>query len=330
VNYLEYGDHPDIFVAHEYPEHTVDLGEIRMNYAVAGEPENPALLLIPGQSESWWGYEQAMALLAGRYQVYAVDLRGQGRSTWTPGRYSLDLFGGDLVRFIDRVIGRPVVVSGLSSGGVIAAWLSAFAVPGQVRAAVYEDPPLFAAEVNPAVGHSIRQGAGPIFRLWHKWLGPQWSIGDVAGMKAAMSRELPGWIPAALLSAAADQSEQPSGVPQNLREYDPEWGDAFCSGRVSVNCDHETLLTQVKVPVLFTHHFHHLDPDTGNLLGAISDQQAAYVRRLVEGTGNSFTYRAFPHMPHPMHQHDPATYVATVTDWLTGLGTVHFGDPGSS
>jgi pimeloyl-ACP methyl ester carboxylesterase len=42
-----------------------------------------------------------MRLLADRYQVYAVDLRGQGRSTWTPGRYSLDIFGGNLVRFID-------------------------------------------------------------------------------------------------------------------------------------------------------------------------------------------------------------------------------------
>jgi pimeloyl-ACP methyl ester carboxylesterase len=145
-----------------------------------------------------------------------------------------------------------------------------------------------------------------------------------------MSRELPGWISAALLSAAADQSGQLSGVPQNLREYDPEWGDAFFSGRASLCCDHETMLGQVKVPVLFTHHFHHLDPDTGNLLGAISDQQAAYVRRLVEGTGNSFTYRAFPHMPHSMHQHDPAIYVATVTDWLAGLGTVHSGGPGSS
>jgi hypothetical protein len=48
-----------------------------------------------------------MRLLADRHQAYAVDLRGQGRSTWTPGRYSLDLFGNDLVRFIDRVIGRP-------------------------------------------------------------------------------------------------------------------------------------------------------------------------------------------------------------------------------
>jgi alpha-beta hydrolase superfamily lysophospholipase len=31
---------------------------------------------------------------------------------------------------------RPVIVSGRSSGGVIAAWLSAYAKPAQIRAAV--------------------------------------------------------------------------------------------------------------------------------------------------------------------------------------------------
>nr|WP_246457947.1 alpha/beta hydrolase [Saccharopolyspora gloriosae] len=317
---MEQADHPDIFVEHGYPEHIADLGEIRMNYAVAGDPTNPALLLVPGQSESWWGYEEAMRLLADRYQVYAVDLRGQGRSTWTPGRYSLDLFGGDLVRFIDRVIGRPVVVSGLSSGGVITAWLSAFAAPGQLRAAVYEDPPLFSSELNPAVGTSLRQGAGPIFRLWHKWLGPQWSIGDIEGMRAAMATELPGAM-AAMLGGAntGDATGESAAVPQNLREYDPEWGDAFVSGRVALNCDHETMLSRVRVPVLFTHHFHVADPETGNLVGAVSDQQVEHARRLIEGAGNSFTYRAFPEMPHSMHGHDPATYAATITGWLDGL-----------
>jgi pimeloyl-ACP methyl ester carboxylesterase len=315
--YLEHSDHPERFVAHNYPEHLVDLGEIQMNYALAGDAANPALLLIPGQSESWWGYEQAMKLLADHYQAYAVDLRGQGRSTWTPGSYSLDLFGGDLVRFIDRVIGRPVVVSGLSSGGVIAAWLSAFAAPGQIRAAVYEDPPLFSSEVNPAVGQSIRQCIGSVFRLWYKWLGPQWSVGDYAGMQAAMAGELPEWLRRMLM--AGDNAPTTAEPPQNLREYDPEWGDAFISGRVAVNCDHESMLTHVKVPVLFTHHFHFVDPETGNLFGAISDQQVEHVRRLVERAGNSFTLRSFPEMPHSMHGADPQTYVATVTDWLAEL-----------
>jgi hypothetical protein len=40
-------------------------------------------------------------------------------------------------------VGRPAIVNGLSSGGVLAAWLSAHARPGQVIGALYEDPPLF-------------------------------------------------------------------------------------------------------------------------------------------------------------------------------------------
>jgi hypothetical protein len=44
---------------------------------------------------------------------------------------------------------------------VIAAWLSAFAAPGQVRAAVYEDAPLFASQTEPAIGPSIRQTTWP-------------------------------------------------------------------------------------------------------------------------------------------------------------------------
>lgn len=306
--YLEYEDHPDIFVPHHFSEQIVDLGEVRMNYATTGDSRNPAILLIPGQTESWWGYEAAMQLLAQGFCVYSVDLRGQGRSTWTPGRYSLDLFGSDLVRFIDRVIGRPVVVSGLSSGGVIAAWLSAYAAPGQIRAAVYEDAPLFSSELNPAVGQSIRQAAGPLFELFYKWLGAQWSVADVEGMRKAQKSELPGFPP-------ADGNE----VQRSLREYDPEWGHAFTTGTVAQNCDHETMLAHVKVPVLFTHHFRMHDPVTGNLIGAISEQQVRHVQRLVEQAGNSFTYRSFPQMPHSMHGHQPQTYVDTVTAWLGSL-----------
>src|SRR3954462_6628684 len=104
-----YGPHnPDeTYVSHEIAEQLVDLGEIEMNYATVGDPGSPVLLLIPGQTEWWWGYEKAMPLLAERFQVFAVDLRGQGRTTRTPGRYTLDNMGNDLVRFIDIVVGRP-------------------------------------------------------------------------------------------------------------------------------------------------------------------------------------------------------------------------------
>jgi pimeloyl-ACP methyl ester carboxylesterase len=308
------------FVPHGFEEHTADLGEIRMNYAVSGDPGQPALLLIPGQTESWWGYEKALPLLADHFQAYAVDLRGQGRSSWTPGRYTLDNFGNDLVRFIDIVIGRPTLVSGLSSGGVLAAWLSAYAKPAQIRGAVYEDPPLFSSETRPACGPSIRQGMGPVFAVWSKWLGDQWSVGNWAGSLRAIPREVPPVLLGGLAAMADAQSPPPGAEPpQNLKEYDPEWARAFVTGTVGAGCDHAAMLASVRVPVLFTHHFRRVDPATGHLLGAIADVQAERVRQLVETAGQPFTYRSFPEMPHSMHGADPGLYARTVVDWASAL-----------
>ncbi|QQM40804.1 hypothetical protein [Streptomyces liliifuscus] len=58
---LEAAHHAEIYVPHGHPEQTVDLCEVRMNYAGARDPELPAMLLVPAQTESWWGYEDAPA-----------------------------------------------------------------------------------------------------------------------------------------------------------------------------------------------------------------------------------------------------------------------------
>jgi pimeloyl-ACP methyl ester carboxylesterase len=252
-----------------------------------------------------------MKRLEANFRVYAVDLRGQGRSTRTPGRYTLDNMGNDLVRFIQLAIGRPAIVSGLSSGGVLSAWTSAYAPPGLVRGAHYEDPPLFTSEVSPSCGQSIRQGIGPIFALWSKYLGDQWSIGDWKGVVAAAPSELHAWM-----AVMAPKSEAP---PQNLKEYDPEWGRAFWTGTVAASCDHARMLQRVKTPVLFTHHFRRVDEATGLLMGAISDLQAQRVRELVEAAGQTFTYLSFPAMGHSMHGQDPDLFATTLTDWIRTL-----------
>ena len=304
-------EHPETtYVPHAFPERICDTGEVALSYAVAGDADKPALLLVPGQSESWWGYEAALPLLAEHFQAYAVDLRGQGRSTRTPGRYTLDNMGTDLVRFIDGAIGRPAFVSGLSSGGVLSAWLSAYAPPGQIRGALYEDPPLFASELQPACGPSIRQGVGAMFALWSKYLGDQWSIGDWDGMVVSAPRELPAWL------AALFSSIQGDAPPQNLKEYDPEWARAFWTGTVAASCDHARMLASVKVPVLLTHHFRMIEETTGMLMGALTDLQAARARALIEGAGQTVEYRSFPKMGHAMHQQDPKLFAATLVEWV--------------
>jgi len=301
---------PDsVFATHAYEERQVDLGEVVMNYAAAGDAAKPALVLIPGQTESWWGFEGAMKILEKDFQVFAIDLRGQGRSTRTPGRYTIDNMANDVVRFVQQVVKRPVVTSGCSSGGVISAWLSAYAPVGMLRGAHYEDPPLFASELTPAYGQSIRQSVvGPIFARMKTHLGDQWRVADWEGFRGGASN----------VFVAGDRrfNEQ---APQNLREYDPEWARAFWEGTVAQSCAHDAMLKRVKVPVLFTHHARHVDDNSGMLMGALSDLQAAKVRERVEGASQPFEYVSLPDAAHAMHAADPARFAGVLTPWAQSL-----------
>jgi len=299
-----------IFVKHAHDEHQVDLGEVVMNYATAGSPGKPALLLVPPQTRSWWNFEAAMKLLAPDFQVFAVDLRGQGRSSRTPGRYTLDNMGNDLVRFVNLVIKRPVISSGCSSGGVLSAWMSAYAPPGMVRGSHYEDPPLFSSELTPPFGQGIRQTEpGQGFALIARYLGDQWSVGDWAGFQRASAGRR-------AVSAANPASSEP---PQNMKEYDPEWARSFYDGTASQSCNHQQMLRKVKVPVLFTHHRRAVDPTTGMLIGAISDFQAQKVKDLVESAGQKFEYVSLPDAAHAMHRADPERFVGVLRPWAMKL-----------
>jgi pimeloyl-ACP methyl ester carboxylesterase len=165
--------------------------------------------------------------------------------------------------------------------------------------------------VHPAVGGSIRQGLGPLFALFNKYLGDQWTVNNWDGMRAAAATEVPAWI--RFLMAGE------GGPPQNLKEYDPEWGRAFISGSVAASCDHERMLSSVKVPVLLTHHFRMLDEETGGVRGALADVQAKRVRELITAAGQPVEYVSLPTMGHSLHGQDPALFVKVLMEWASKL-----------
>jgi pimeloyl-ACP methyl ester carboxylesterase len=179
-----------------------------------------------------------------------------------------------------------------------------------VRGAVCEDPPFFASETTPLVGQSIKQSIGPLFRLNAIYLGDQWCVGDWAGLKKAAAVD-----PSPLLR----MFPFPPEPPQNLKEYDPEWGRAFWEGTVARNCPHETLLAQVKRPMLLTHHARFVNPESGNLFGAMSDLQAAKTREIVAAAGVAVEYVSIPDAAHAMHASDPKRFAQVVTGWVRQL-----------
>jgi pimeloyl-ACP methyl ester carboxylesterase len=153
---------------------------------------------------------------------------------------------------------------------------------------------------------------GFLFALWNKWLGDQWSIGNWEGMQAAAHDELPAWI--AMIAPKSD------GPPQSLLEYDPEWGRAFWTGTVAASCDHAQMLSAVKVPILLTHHMRHVDENTGHVMGAYSDLQAAKAQELITAAGQPVDYRSFPTSLHFLHASEPDVFANAVIDWWGSLG----------
>ena len=55
---------------------------LTLSYAAQGEPPGPALVLLPGPTDSWVSYQPVLERLPHTIRVVAVSQRGHGDSEW--------------------------------------------------------------------------------------------------------------------------------------------------------------------------------------------------------------------------------------------------------
>src|SRR5436189_98325 len=114
--------HPARLAAPRYQQDGRIIGFAADTY---GEPDDPAVLLIPGsgQTRGMW-HDVATALARSGRRVISLDLRGQGESDRPlDGRYDLDAHVGDLRSVLSRLEDRPVVVAASLGGWIASACL---------------------------------------------------------------------------------------------------------------------------------------------------------------------------------------------------------------
>jgi pimeloyl-ACP methyl ester carboxylesterase len=119
---------------------TVDVGGVRLVCQVWGQESAPPLVLLHALGEDSTDWAEVMPALVRGRRVYALDLRGHGRSDW-PGEYSLELMRADVLRFLDVLGLGTVDLIGHSMGGVVA-YLLAQERPERVGRLVLEDVPV--------------------------------------------------------------------------------------------------------------------------------------------------------------------------------------------
>lgn len=91
---------------------------------MVGPKNGPSLLLIPAQMGMWESYKKVLLPLSKIFQVYAIDVRGHGKSSWTPGHYSWKIIGEDIKIFIENVIKQKLLLAEIHQVA-----LSLFGVP---------------------------------------------------------------------------------------------------------------------------------------------------------------------------------------------------------
>ncbi len=115
------------------------VGNVRLAYQVWGAPGARPLVLLHAAGESASDWRGVAPSLSRHRQVYALDLRGHGRSG-RPGVYSLELMRDDVLGFMDALDLERVDLIGHSMGGIVA-HLVASECPERVRRLVLEDVP---------------------------------------------------------------------------------------------------------------------------------------------------------------------------------------------
>jgi pimeloyl-ACP methyl ester carboxylesterase len=186
-------------------------GTLEINFA-EWESSGPPLIFLHGLATRWQIFRPLIPELANDWHVYALDLRGHGKSGHAPGKYSVDQMAEDTITFLENVGREPAVLFGHSMGGWVAAETAARR-PDLVLAIVLADT-------------SFHPAPAP----------------DDDTLTAVFG------VPATTLRGGSTNAA--GGWPQSMRDLDPDVVSAYIDGRLIEGFDATSLLSRVACPVL--------------------------------------------------------------------------------
>ena len=102
---------------------TAESTSVRLHYEISGSAHREALVLINSLGSSLKMWDKVVPAFEKRFTVVRFDIRGHGDSWSTPGHYTIDQLGRDVLFLLDELGLLRVNLCGLSLGGMIAMWL---------------------------------------------------------------------------------------------------------------------------------------------------------------------------------------------------------------
>ena len=138
----------------------VEANGLRHHLIARGTPGSPVVMMIHGLAGQAHTFDGIANLLAAKYHVYCLDVRGRGESEWgPPEEYTIDTYVADLEAIREALGLQRFSLVGTSMGGLIAMQYAP-RFPERVERAVLND---VGPEIDPAGLHRILSyvGAAP-------------------------------------------------------------------------------------------------------------------------------------------------------------------------
>ena len=244
---------------------------VKLNYLDHGSTSGKPLVMLHGGAWRWQEYLSLIPSLGRRWHIYALDLRGNGRSGWVPGKYRLEDFAEDNAEFVRR-LNAPAALVGHSIGGVIALMVAA-RCPDKVKALIIEDSPLTLENYR-----RIIDSSRDMFRLWLDLKKSAQSEQALSLALAEAYKDYPGvtsaWI---LFFAGCLWQLDPTFFSVLLHDF-----ESFTKGY-----DYKQILAKINCPVLFLRG----EPKLGAVM---TDDEISWLRQnfgnvkctLIDGVGH--------------------------------------------
>jgi 3-oxoadipate enol-lactonase len=103
---------------------TVKLADGDLNYLLEGPAGAPVLVLSNSLGTDLHMWDVQVPELIRHFRVLRYDTRGHGASLVTPGPYSIEQLGRDVLALLDELDFARASFCGLSMGGLIGQWLA--------------------------------------------------------------------------------------------------------------------------------------------------------------------------------------------------------------
>ena len=245
---------------------------VRLNYLDYGSPRPEPLVMLHGGAWRWQEYLSLIPTLACHRRIHALDLRGNGRSGWTPGEYRLRDFTQDILEFLDHQCAAPAVLAGHSLGGAVAL-MAAARRPDKVAGLIIEDVPL-----NLDTYRRFVDASGDMYRHWLGLKRAAASAEALALLLAEAHRDYPRLTSQWLLFFAGC-----------LWQLDPTFFDPLLDdfGNFISGYDPQAILRGLACPLLFLH-------GEARLQAVATPEETAWLRQnvpaascvLVDGVGH--------------------------------------------